>query len=72
MNAVCGAAGKQVQRNEFKALLRAHPAVLERVSRYTAGRVFADRPQPADLNAYLDDLTDAWFNLYGFYPCILR
>jgi hypothetical protein len=66
VNQACGVPGKSVSRAEFEALFIAHPAVLERIAEFTGGRVFADRPQPANSAAYLDDLTDAWFAIHGF------
>lgn len=66
VNDVCGAAGKAVSRDEFQALLRAHPAVLQDIQTFTDGQVYADRPKPADEAAFLNDLTDAWFNAQAF------
>lgn len=65
VNATCGVAGKVVSENEFKTLLRAHPDVLKRIMDFTQSRVFANRPQ-ASVDAYLDDLTDAWFSIKAF------
>lgn len=66
VNATCGAAGKVVAPDEFKSLLRNHPDVLQRIQAFTGNRVFADRPAAASTETYLQDLTDAWFNLKAF------
>ncbi len=66
VNAVCGAPGKQVSRDEFKALLRNHAEVLTALRAFTGDRVFAGRPAPADEQAFLNDLADAWFNIHAF------
>lgn len=66
VNATCGAAGKVVSREEFQALMRAHPDVLERLMAFTGGRVYANRPKPDSSDTYLQDLTDAWFNVHAF------
>ncbi len=63
---VCGAAGKVVSRQEFQAVLRKNMDVLKRIQAFTGGKVFAKRPAPATLDAYLDDLTDAWFKIKAF------
>jgi hypothetical protein len=66
VNATCGAPGKVVSRDEFKALMRAHPGVLARIQAFTGGRVFADRPASDSTTDYLEDLADAWFGIHGF------
>ena len=66
VNAVCGTPGKKVSRDELKAMLSDHPEVLDRIQAYTGGRVYAGRPLPASREAYLEDLTDAWFAIHGF------
>ena len=66
VNNTCGAAGKVVAVDEFKDLLRQHPAVLQRLQTFTQNRVYANRPMPATSEAYLQDLSDAWFNLKAF------
>ncbi len=63
---VCGKAGKTVSANEFRELLRAHPDVLKRLQSFTAGKVFADRPAASSSEVYLNELTEAWFNVQGF------
>jgi hypothetical protein len=64
--AACGAAGKTVSANEFRELLRAHPEVLKHIQSFTAGKVFADRPAATTSEAYLNELTEAWFNVQAF------
>jgi hypothetical protein len=66
VNAVCGAPGRKVTRDAFITLMRAHPAVLERVRVFTGNRVFPGKPALASADAYLADLTDAWFGSEGF------
>lgn len=66
VNAACGEPGNSVSRDEFKALINAHPDVLERIMEFTGGRVFDDRPMRTSTEDYLEDLTDAWFQIHGF------
>jgi hypothetical protein len=66
VNDVCGAPGKVVSPAEFQALLRSHADVLQGIRRFTGSRVYANRPEPASDEAYLQDLTDAWFSLKAF------
>lgn len=66
VNAICGAPGKRVSRDEFRAMFSDHPEVLDRIQAYTGGRVYADRSLPASRAAYLEDLTDAWLAIHGF------
>jgi len=64
--ATCGPAGKVVGAREFKTMMRAHPAVLERIRSFTGGRVFGNRSVAATVDAYLDQLTAAWFDVKAF------
>lgn len=66
INATCGAPGKVVGRDEFKAMFRSNPAVLERLKSYTGGKVFGDRWARASTEDYLADLTEAWFAIAAF------
>jgi hypothetical protein len=66
INAACGAPGKVVSEDEFKAMLRARPDVLERIKAFTGGQVYANRPAAASVDDYLTDLTDAWFKIKAF------
>ncbi|MGK7926323.1 MAG: EndoU domain-containing protein [Spirulina sp.] len=66
VNEVCGKPGKVVSRQEFKALMNGHPEVLAELRNYTDGKVYGDRATPETTADYLDDLTEAWFNVHGF------
>lgn len=66
INATCGAPGKSVSLDEFKAMMLAHPEVLDRVKAFTGSKVFADRPARSARSDYLTDLTEAWFAEKGF------
>jgi hypothetical protein len=66
LNTTCGAPGKIVAKSEFVALMKAHPAELQRIKTFTGGRVFANQPAPATTDAYVDALADAWFNVKAF------
>ena len=63
---VCGKPSKVVTEDEFKAMLRGQPGLLERIRSFTGGRVYADRPAPDSAENYLNDLTDAWFKIKAF------
>jgi hypothetical protein len=63
---LCGAPGKRVSRQEFRDLLTAHPEVLERIESFTGRKVYDSRPVPDDREGFLDDLTDAWFEIKAF------
>lgn len=66
VNTTCGKAGKVVSRDEFKGLFQQHPDVLQRLMAFTGNKVFADRPARSEPAPYLQDLTDAWFNIKAF------
>ena len=66
VNATCGAPGKSVTLDEFKALMLAHPEVLDRIKAFTGGKVFPDRPVRNARADYLTDLTEAWFAVKAF------
>ncbi len=66
INATCGPPGKVVGADEFKALLAAHPEVIARIQAFTGGRVFAGRPARTEREAFVDDLTEAWFAVKAF------
>ncbi len=66
VNQVCGEPGKAVSRAEFQQLMNDHPQVLAAIQDFTEGKVFGSRPTLRDTAAYLEDLTDAWFNIHGF------
>lgn len=62
----CGAPGKEVAKDEFVAMMRANPDVLERVRTFTSGKVFADRAAHTAAEPYLADLAEAWFAIKAF------
>jgi hypothetical protein len=64
--AVCGAPGKKVSRAEFQTLLRSHPDVLGRIKSFTGSRVFPGKPAAASDEAYLTELTEAWFEVHAY------
>lgn len=66
VNKVCARPGKVVSTVEFKTLMNANNAVLQRVFAYTQGKVFADRPARTTLADYLNDLAEAWFAVHAF------
>jgi hypothetical protein len=66
VNQVCGPAGKATSRAEFVQLMKAHPAVLADVMRFTSGKVFGDEPATQDADAYLQALTRAWYDVHAF------
>jgi hypothetical protein len=66
VNNTCGSVGKIVPVEEFKALLRNNPAVLQRIMAFTQHRVYANRPARDSAEAYLQDLAEAWFTLKAF------
>ncbi len=66
VNQLCGPIGTKVSARGFKEMMRAHPKVLKSIHRFTEGRVFGDARPLSNLNAYLDQLADAWFNSRGF------
>lgn len=66
LNKICATPGTVVAASDFKAMMRNHPQVLNRIKTFTGGKVFADRPAPATEEAYLSDLTEAWFAIHAF------
>jgi len=66
VNRLCGAPGKVTNRVDFKQMMNKHPDVLSTLMKYTANKVFADRPAYADKNKYLDDLAEAWYAVSAF------
>lgn len=66
VNQVCGQAGKVVSRDEFKDMMHENPQVLKRLQAFTDNKVYADRPARDNIEDYLDDLTEAWFNIKAF------
>ncbi len=66
VNTMCGAPGKKTNRNEFKALMKKHPAVLADLMSFTGGKVFPNRSAQQDPESYLEELTQAWYALSAF------
>jgi len=66
VNQVCGPSGKVTARAEFVQLMKAHPAVLADVMRFTSGKVFGDEPATQDADTYLQALTRAWYDVHAF------
>ena len=66
LNQVCGTAGKVTTQAEFKQLLIDHPNVLAELMVYTGGKVFNNRPAHQDQASYLEDLSEAWYEISAF------
>lgn len=66
VNALCGDFGAKVTPSGFRSMLTAHPDVLERIRKFTKGRVYSERSAPTGRGGYLDDLTEALFSANGF------
>ncbi|NEQ54692.1 MAG: EndoU domain-containing protein [Leptolyngbya sp. SIO3F4] len=65
--ATCGELGKEVSKDEFKAMMQRHPDVLENIKDYVGGEVFHNSLPQMDNTAFLNTLTEAWFNdAHGF------
>jgi hypothetical protein len=60
---VCGNIGDRVSREDFKALLRAYPEVLDRIQASVDGEIFPGRSTRTE---FLEDLTKIWFERHGF------
>ncbi len=66
VNQLCGALGSKVSPRAFQIMMKAHPGVLKAVQTFTKGKVFGQKKPPSSLDAYLNQLTDAWFSSHGF------
>ncbi|HPY40585.1 MAG TPA: EndoU domain-containing protein [Thiolinea sp.] len=66
INAVCGSVGNKVSPDEFKQLMHNFPKVLQGIQAFTQNKVFANRPASASSEAYLNELTEAWFAVRAF------
>lgn len=60
---VCGNLGDRVHSEDFKALMKAYPVVLQRISQAVDGEIFPGRNTEAE---FLEDLTKIWFKRQGF------
>lgn len=60
---VCGNLGDRAHVEDFKALLRAYPEILQRIQTAVAGEIFSGRNTEIE---FLEDLTEIWFRHHGF------
>ena len=60
---LCGNLGDRVHAEDFRALLRAYPAVLQQVQSAVAGEIFPGRSTETE---FIADLCEIWFKLHGF------
>ncbi|PSB50330.1 EndoU domain-containing protein, partial [Chamaesiphon polymorphus] len=60
---VCGILGSHPAADDFKALLKAYPEVLQRIQQAVDGEIFAGRNSKTE---FLEDLTQIWFKRDGF------
>jgi hypothetical protein len=60
---VCGNLGDRVHREDFIALMRAYPEVLQRIRDAVDGEIFTGRNTEIE---FLEDLTEIWFKREGF------
>jgi Bacterial EndoU nuclease len=60
---VCGKLGNRVQAEDFQALLRAYPEIIQQIQIAVDGEIFPGRNTDAE---FLADLTEIWFKLHGF------
>ncbi len=61
--AICGELGSRACADNFQALLRSDPAVLDRIQTAVGGKIFGNRNSQAE---FLADLTEIWFKRHGF------
>jgi hypothetical protein len=60
---VCGHLGDRVHPKDFKALMKAFPAILQRIRQAVDGEIFPGRDTEVE---FLEDLTKIWFKRRGF------
>jgi hypothetical protein len=60
---VCGNLGSRPAAEDFRALLKAYPEVLQRIQQAVNGEIFAGRNSATE---FLEDLTEIWFKRDGF------
>jgi Bacterial EndoU nuclease len=60
---VCGRLGHHPHAEDFRALLTAHPEILQRIQVAVDGEIFPGRNSAAE---FLEDLISIWFNRRGF------
>jgi hypothetical protein len=59
----CGNLGNRPLAEDFRALLQAHPQILQRIQTAVGEAIFPGRSTPAE---FLEDLTSIWFKRDGF------
>jgi Bacterial EndoU nuclease len=60
---VCGTLGSHPAAEDFQALLKAYPKVLQHIQQAVDGEIFAGRNSKTE---FLEDLTEIWFKRDGF------
>jgi Bacterial EndoU nuclease len=60
---VCGTLGHRVHADDFRALLRAYPKILQQIQAAVDGEIFPGRSTKAE---FLEDLITIWFKQHGF------
>jgi Bacterial EndoU nuclease len=60
---VCGTLGHRVHADDFRALLRAYPKILQQIQTAVDGEIFPGRSTRAE---FLEDLITIWFKQHGF------
>jgi hypothetical protein len=60
---VCGDLGSRADAEDFQALLRAYPEILQRIQTAVDGEIFPGRSTETE---FIEDLTKIWFKRHGF------
>jgi Bacterial EndoU nuclease len=60
---VCGTLGHRVHPDDFRALLKAYPEILEQIQTAVDGEIFPGRSTKSE---FLEDLITIWFKQHGF------
>ena len=60
---VCGILGHRPHADDFRALLRSHPKILQRIQTAVDGEIFPGRSTKSE---FLEDLITIWFKQHGF------
>ena len=63
INSLCGAPGTAVTRTGFQSLMTSNPTTLANIKAYVGGFLVAGNTSDT---AFLNDLTNVWFNAAGF------
>ena len=61
--AVCGTFGHRAHADDFRALLRAYPKILQQIQIAVDGEIFPGRSTKSE---FLEDLITIWFKKHGF------